>query len=236
IDPTVPQKRLEFMLSDSGASLVITEKSLKAKFGSGKCCLIEDLLARRSSAPLVNCTDEASGDDLAYVIYTSGSTGRPKGVEVLHRGFAFNVEAIRQELCVTEDDTVLAVTSQSFDVSGLEIFLGLVSGARVVLLPPNHAMQSDLLRAAVEDSGTTILFATPALWRLLLESGWRGSDKLRAITGGENLDPWLARQLLDRTSALWNHYGPPETTIVATPCQVQPGQNPMPIGRPLPHV
>src|SRR6185312_1119635 len=143
IDPTVPKKRLEFMLSDSGASLVITEKSLKAKFGSGKCCLIEDLLARRSSAPLVNCTDEASGDDLAYVIYTSGSTGRPKGVEILHRGFAFNVEAIRQELCVTEDDTVLAVTSQSFDVSGLEIFLGLVSGARVVLLPPNHAMQSD---------------------------------------------------------------------------------------------
>ncbi len=236
IDPTVPQKRLEFMLSDSGASLVITEKSLKAKFGSGKCCLIEDLLARRPSAALVNCTDEASGDDLAYVIYTSGSTGRPKGVEILHRGFAFNVEAIRQELCVTEDDTVLAVTSQSFDVSGLEIFLGLVSGARVVLLPPNHAMQSDLLRAAVEDSGTTILFATPALWRLLLESGWRGSDKLRAITGGENLDPWLARQLLDRTSALWNHYGPTETTIVATTCQVQPGQNPMPIGRPLPHV
>jgi len=236
VDPAVPEKRLKFMLSDSGAALVITQKSLKAKFGSAQCCLIEDLLNRRSPAPLVNRTDEAAGDGLAYVIYTSGSTGRPKGVEILHRSFALSVEAIRQELGLTAGDTILAVTSQSFDVSGLEIFLGLVSGARVVLLPPKHAMQSDLLRSAVEDSAATVLFGTPALWRLLVESGWKGSDRLQAIVGGENLDPGLAKQLLDKTAALWNHYGPTETTIVATTCRVQPEQNPIPIGRPLPHV
>jgi amino acid adenylation domain-containing protein len=236
VDPMVPEKRLEFMLQDSDTALVITQQSLKAKLGRARCCLIEDLLNSRSPGPLLNYSDEAAGDDLAYVIYTSGSTGRPKGVEILHRSFALSVEAIRQELGLTEKDTVLAVTSQSFDVSGLEIFLGLISGARVVLLPPNHAMQSDLLRTAVEDCGATILFGTPALWRLLLESGWSGSGKLQAIVGGENLDPGLAKQLLDKTAALWNHYGPTETTIVATTCRVKPEQSPIPIGRSLPHV
>lgn len=236
IDPTVPEKRLEFMLTDSDTVLVITQQSLIAKLGSARCCLIEDLLNSQSAGPLLDRSEEAASDDLAYVIYTSGSTGRPKGVEILHRSFALSVEAIRQELGLTEDDTVLAATSQSFDVSGLEIFLGLVSGARVVLLPPKHAMQSDLLRAAVEDSGATVLFGTPALWRLLLESGWNGSNRLQAIVGGENLDPSLAKKLLGKTAALWNHYGPTETTIVATTCRVRPDQHPIPIGRPLPHV
>jgi amino acid adenylation domain-containing protein len=236
IDPMVPGKRLQYMLSDAGAATVITQPSLRQHLNGQPSLLISELMepALEPQERVRGC--EAGPDDLAYVIYTSGSTGRPKGVEVSHRAVALAVESIRQELNVTPSDTLLAVTSQSFDVSAMEMLLTLSSGARLVLFPQASLMQGDVLRSALEESGATLLFGTPSLWRLLLESGWAGNPSLRGVIGGELLDADLANTLVEKTGALWNHYGPTEATIVATTFHVSSGNGSIPIGFPLPHV
>jgi amino acid adenylation domain-containing protein len=236
IDGSVPEQRVDFMLSDSGASAVITQANLRDRVRRAPTYLVSELLQIGSSDASKRAEYEPVGDDLAYVIYTSGSTGRPKGVEILHRSVAASVESIRQELQVCPSDRLLAVTSPSFDVSGMEIFLTLTSGGVLVLFPQMQVMPSDLLRSAIEENAITLLFGTPTLWRLILDSGWKGNPQLRAVIGGEPLDADLARRLVEKTGALWNHYGPTEATIVSTTRLVNPRDVPVPIGAPLPHV
>lgn len=237
IDPLTPDKRLDFILADAGAaSLVITQPELRLRFGARSVLLTSELGSVSLSVNGAPFEGEWAADDLAYVIYTSGSTGRPKGVEILHRSLALSVDSIRRELNVTASDTLLAATSQSFDVSVMEIFLALSSGARLVLFPQTQLMQGELLRTAIEEQGATVLFGTPSLWRLLLEAGWTGNPAMRGVIGGELLDGDLAQALAEKTGAMWNHYGPTETTIVATTYRITSGAGPVPIGFPLPHV
>jgi amino acid adenylation domain-containing protein len=236
VDPSVPEKRLQYVLSDAGAAQTITQPSLRQHVGEHPSLLISELMEPPGAPQPSPLGYEAGSDDLAYVIYTSGSTGRPKGVEVSHGSVALAVESIRQELAVTSADALLAVTSQSFDVSAMEIFLALSSGARLALFPQSSLMQGDALRSALEESGATLLFGTPSLWRLLIETGWQGNAKLRGVIGGELLDSDLANTLVGKTGALWNHYGPTETAIVATTFHVTSSTGPTPIGFPLPHI
>jgi amino acid adenylation domain-containing protein len=235
IDPFIPEKRLEYMLTDSKAALVIASEELAPRLGGHRSLTVDSLL-RRCETPPVRCARPSEPDDLAYVIYTSGSTGRPKGVEICHRGLSLCLQAVRQELEAGSNDTVLAVTSPSFDVSVMEMFVGLNSGARLVLLPQNRLLSPDLLSAAIEKYRPTIIFGTPALWRLLLESGWKGDKRLRAVTGGESLDRHLAERMLQATGSFWNHYGPTEGTIVATSCRVRADDLPSPIGYAMPYI
>jgi amino acid adenylation domain-containing protein len=232
----VPEKRLAYVLADSGVTTVITQPGLRQHLGDRPSLLISELGQQAGGSVADAPAHEWHGDELAYVIYTSGSTGRPKGVEILHRSLALCVESIRRELGVTPSDTLLGVTSQSFDVSVMEIFLTLSSGAHLVLFPQASLMQGDLLRAALEENGVTLLFGTPSLWRLLVETGWRGNAKLRGVIGGELLENELANTLVRKTGALWNHYGPTETTVAATTFRVRESKGPLPIGFPLPHV
>jgi amino acid adenylation domain-containing protein len=235
IDPMIPEQRLAYMLEHSGAAAVVTDASLQSRVAGHRSWLVSELV-EADSGSVPGVAHEWSGDDLAYVIYTSGSTGQPKGVEILHRSLALSVEAIRQELDVKPSDTLLAVTSQSFDVSVMEIFLTLSSGAHLVLFPQKNLMQGDRLISVLAEDQVTLLFGTPALWRLLVESGWRGNKKLRGVVGGELLERDLADVLARKTGVLWNHYGPTETTIVATTFRVTAEQGPVPIGFPLPSV
>ena len=206
IDPMVPEKRLAYVLADSGVTTVITQPGLRQHLGDRPSLLISELGPQDGGTVADAPAHEWHGDELAYVIYTSGSTGRPKGVEILHRSLALCVESIRRELGVTPSDTLLGVTSQSFDVSVMEIFLTLTSGAHLVLFPQASLMQGDLLRAALEENEVTLLFGTPSLWRLLVETGWRGNAKLRGVIGGELLESELANTLVRKTGALWNDY------------------------------
>jgi amino acid adenylation domain-containing protein len=235
IDPFIPEKRLEYMLYDSKAVLVIASEEFAPRLENHRHLTIESLL-RHNEAPPTRYLRPPEPEDLAYVIYTSGSTGRPKGVEICHRGLSLCLQAVRQELEVRSNDTVLAVTSPSFDVSVMETFVALDSGARLVPLPQNRLLSPDLLVAAIEKYSPTIIFGTPALWRLLLESGWKGDPQLRAVTGGESLDRHLAERMLQVTGAFWNHYGPTEATIVATSCRVRADDLPSPIGYAAPYI
>jgi amino acid adenylation domain-containing protein len=172
-------------------------------------------VSRHSTAPV---EPWASPEDLAYVIYTSGSTGRPKAVEITHAALRNTLAHFARQVAVTAGDTLLAVTSLSFDISALELFLPLVHGATIRLMSRDQALDGELL--AREVAHATIMQATPATWQLLLEAGWIGNPELRVLCGGEPL-PWpLALQLLDRASVVWNCYGPTETTVWSTTWRV----------------
>ncbi len=186
------------------------------------------------AAHSVNNLQVTSGDQqLAYVLYTSGSTGRPKGVEVPHRAVVNFLNSMRKRPGLTANDVVLAVTTLSFDIAVLELFLPLVTGARVVLASRSDATDGARLAKLMDSERITLLQATPATWRLLLAAGWRGRAGLKMLCGGEPLPRDLARELLPRGASLWNMYGPTETTVWSSVEPITSADGPMSIGRPI---
>ena len=222
------------MLQDSGARVVITERGLAAPGVSGDRSLRLEADAAAidavSAAPLAGTAQATS---LAYVIYTSGSTGQPKGVEVQHRSVVNFLLSVQKEPGLTPEDRVLAVTTLSFDIAVLELYLPLITGARVTIATRETAMDPARLIELMESSGATLMQATPATWRMLLEAGWSGRPSMRVLCGGEPLSRELADALLPRCAGLWNMYGPTETTVWSTLEPVGPGPGRMAIGRPL---
>src|SRR5262249_14735776 len=161
------------------------------------------------------------------------STGRPKGVQITHGSVVNFLTSMRHQPGLTEQDTLLALTTLSFDIAGLEIFLPLTVGARLVLVPRQVAQDGVRLAEKLATSKATLMQATPATWRMLVDAGWAGSPTLKVLCGGEALPPELARQLLGRCASLWNVYGPTETTIWSTVHRVDGRDGPVPIGRPV---
>jgi len=235
LDPEYPSNRLAFMLEDSAASVLITESRLLDRLPQNVpkvICLDRErqTLEQESAQPLICST---TPDNLAYVIYTSGSTGKPKGVEISHRSLVSFLASMQREPGIVESDRLLAVTTLSFDIAGLELYLPLVSGARVVIAPRADAFDGSALASLLDDSGITIMQATPVTWRLLLESGWRGTPGLKILCGGEALTQDLAEQLVATRAEVWNLYGPTETTIWSTLQRVTAENACISIGRPI---
>ncbi|MBZ5625568.1 MAG: amino acid adenylation domain-containing protein, partial [Acidobacteriia bacterium] len=185
------------------------------------------------SGPAGNPQGRVTGTNLAYVLYTSGSTGKPKGVAIPHSAFTNFLISMRQRPGLTERDVLLAVTTISFDIAGLELFLPLTCGARVVITGKDRVLDGTQLGDALRKHRVTVMQATPATWRLLIDSGWTGEPGLKALCGGEALSRELANELLERVGSLWNMYGPTETTVWSTVHQVEPGDDPIPIGAPI---
>lgn len=234
LDPEYPQSRLAFMLEDSRASVLVSQNHLLPSLpGTGirVLCLdgAEGFLEHEGEQSRVR----VSAESLAYVIYTSGSTGKPKGVAVTHRSVVNLLASMQREPGMKESDRLLAVTTLSFDIAGLEIFLPLISGARIIVAPRTVAADGVALSNLLSESRATIMQATPATWRLLLESGWDGAPGLKILCGGEALPRELADRLLDTGSDVWNLYGPTETTIWSTIHRVVRHAGPVPIGRPI---
>ena len=139
---------------------------------------------------------------------------------------------MHREPGIAAGDKLAAVTTLSFDIAALELYLPLVAGAEVVLVSREIAVDGQRLAQLIDAGGITMLQATPATWRLLIEAGWRGRPDLRALTGGEALPPELADMLLDRVGEVWNMYGPTETTVWSTAGRVRHGES-ITIGRPI---
>ena len=236
LDPSYPSERLAFMLRDSGALLLLTHQRLRDQLAPGShgvkvLCLDADWRTIATSATQ-NPKCGATPENLAYVIYTSGSTGEPKGVEIRHRNLANVLCAMAKEPGVTPGDKLLAVTTISFDIAALEIFLPLLAGAQVEVAPARELPDGFALRQRLERSGATVMQATPATWGMLIEAGWSGDRELRALCGGEAIAPALADGLLMRTKEVWNVYGPTEATIWSSFERIRTGQ-PITIGRPI---
>ncbi|HYE80021.1 MAG TPA: AMP-binding protein, partial [bacterium] len=208
LDPTHPAERLAYVLEDSGASVLLRRPGADLPVREG---LVVVEVGASEEGDGGDLTPLAVPEALAYVIYTSGSTGRPKGVEVRHGGLVSFLTSMRREPGLGSSDVLLAVTTVSFDIAGLELYLPLAVGAQVLLASHETAMDGVRLAAAL--AGATVLQATPATWRLLLESGWQGTPGLKALCGGEALPRDLAREISARVGSLWNLYGPTETTI-----------------------
>jgi amino acid adenylation domain-containing protein len=178
-------------------------------------------------------TAPVSAAHLAYVIYTSGSTGAPKGVEVTHGGLSNLLFAMANEPGFASTDTMLAVTTVTFDIAALELLLPLIRGGRVAIATAEDAKDGAELLARLEQSGATVLQATPMTWRLLLEAGFRSHPGFRMLCGGEALPLELARKLLEGGGELWNMYGPTETTIWSSVARIRPDDDVITIGLPI---
>jgi amino acid adenylation domain-containing protein len=231
LDPGYPPARVAHMIEHSGVRVVVTTSTLAAELplaGHGVVLLPDAGPPAPASAAPAPCLDGP-----AYVIYTSGSTGPPKGVVVGHRSFAHHLQAMRGVLGLTCDDVLVAVTSVSFDIAGLELFLPLLCGARLVLAPADVAADGERLAALLQRSGATAMQGTPASWRLLLAAGWSPPPGFRVLCGGEALDAALARRLWRPDAELWNLYGPTEATVWASVARVGDPDR-VCLGRPLP--
>jgi amino acid adenylation domain-containing protein len=242
LDPAYPQERLDFMLQDAQVPLLLTQADLRREIGTGARIICVDTeretIAQTSPAQEGAWVSQppicfSSPDDLAYVIYTSGSTGKPKGVQIPHRAVVNFLWSMRHRPGLTAQDTLLAVTSLSFDIAGLELYLPLTVGARLVIASREVASSGERLVEALDQSGATVMQPTPATWRLLLGVGWSGIPHLTILCGGEALSPDLADQLLPRCAALWNMYGPTESTVWSSIHRVEAQPGPVPLGHPI---
>ncbi len=225
LDPNFPPDRLALMLEDSGLRLLVTQSSLAGVLETGEA-VVQIVLDRCATdievSPDANPVVEMTSRDLMYVIYTSGSTGKPKGVMLEHRSVVNFLETMAREPGLGSDDRLLAVTTLSFDIAGLELFLPLVVGATVVIAPRTVTTDPQALATALDHHRITVMQATPATWRMLTEAGWPGNTRLKALCGGEALPQALAQALSERVSDVWNMYGPTETTIWSTIQRVVP--------------
>ncbi|HEY0735637.1 MAG TPA: amino acid adenylation domain-containing protein [Herpetosiphonaceae bacterium] len=233
LDPAYPAERLAFILSDAHAPVLVTQRDLLDTLPdvsrTTRIVCLEDLPARATT----ELQSHGSADNLAYVIYTSGSTGRPKGVQIPHRAAVNFLHAMLQQPGLSARDRLLAVTTLSFDIAALELFLPLIVGAQVVIAPREVVTDGQQLAHLLVAEAITVMQATPATWRLLLHAGWEGQPGLKILCGGEPLPRALADQLLAGGMQLWNMYGPTETTIWSSLAPIEPADDRIPIGGPI---
>ncbi|PCE21489.1 hypothetical protein BWP39_31340, partial [Paraburkholderia acidicola] len=240
LDPAFPAERLAYMLEDAQAGCVVTDAACVAQLGEvldGCERVMLDLADAQGEATRNEAAGhEAAGHEatrrkaspvrvhpaqLAYVIYTSGSTGRPKGVGVPHEALDRFLASMKGRPGINEDDVWLSVTTLSFDIAALELYLPLISGARIELAAREDVVDGERFATLLAQSGATILQATPMGWKVLLEGGWQGQAEgrpLKGLCGGEALPRELALRLQARGVALWNMYGPTETTVWSSVC------------------
>ena len=235
LDPAYPTDRLQYMCDHSGLKLVITESELSSRvddFGKPQLAINEHSkeLSQLSSEALPT---SASPADICYVIYTSGSTGKPKGVQVPHGAVVNFLYSMQQCPGFTADDSVLAITTLSFDIAVLELYLPTVSGGKVVILDSLTAANGEKLAQQIEEHNTTLLQATPATWRMLIDADWQGKQDLKVLCGGEPMPKDIVGDLLSRCGELWNMYGPTETTVWSAAYQITDAEAPILIGKPI---
>jgi len=235
LDPTYPKERLEFMITDANLVALLTEESLIDELPALQvplmCLDIEWELMRHECE--LNLDLNLSPEQLAYVIYTSGSTGRPKGVQVPHSGVVNFLRSMQQEPGLGAEDILVAVTSISFDIAALELYLPLITGAVLVVAGKEVVNDSERLIELLEREHATILQATPATWNMLMHAGWKNSSGLKMLCGGEPLQRDLIKKLLELGDVVWNLYGPTETTIWSTLHPITSADEPTLIGRPI---
>lgn len=229
LDPRHPGERLQMVLDDCGAALVLTNQELTLDTAATILNVSQAFPAPDQQWRPAQLTP----DSLAYVIYTSGSTGKPKGVAIEHGALMNLLRSMQREPGLTSSDTFVAITTLAFDIAGLELLLPLLTGARLVVATDAEVTDGWMLLKLIERTKATALQATPGAWRILIEAGWSDNHPIKALCGGEALPRELADKLLARASEVWNVYGPTETTIWSSATRVARGDGMPRIGPPI---
>jgi len=238
LDPAFPRERLRFMCDDAQLSLLVSTTGVATTLGMHR---ERQLLLDADSSTIDSAPDtrlpvdahSAQPEDPAYVIYTSGSTGKPKGVVVPHRAVVNFLCSMAREPGLAADDVLAAVTTLSFDIAVLELYLPLTLGATVVMATHDEATDGRALGSLLDQHRVTVMQATPVTWRLLMEAGWTGRAPFKALVGGEAMPGDLADQLIARGVELWNLYGPTETTVWSTCARITDTSYGITIGKPI---
>jgi len=234
LDPKFPSKRLDFMLKDSAAKYIITDTTFSSKLPSGVTqLLLEDIFNNVSEYPTAPLDIEIDHGKFAYLLYTSGSTGKPKGVPVTHKSLVNLLYSVLEKPGIKETDTLISITTISFDISVAELFAPLLIGATLVLTNEETAKDTRILLDLIKDENITMMQATPTTWQMLLDSGWKNHLPIRALSTGEALPLGLAKTMLGKVDELWNLYGPTETTIWSAITQISKSADLIPIGHPV---
>jgi len=234
LDPSYPKKQIGYMLNDSSAKLLLTSKNYQNKFATAvREMIMEDFMGEISGYSTADPSVEVNGSDLAYVIYTSGSSGKPKGTLIEHHSLVNFLYSMKKAPGISPEDRLLAVTTISFDIAGLEIYLPLLFGAELVLCDSESTKDGRILLGLIRSEKISIIQATPSTWRMVLDAGWDMPLNIKVLCGGEALPKDLAHSLLSKCSSLWNMYGPTETTIWSTIKQITNYDGPISIGRPI---
>lgn len=234
-DPTHPSQRTLFILQDAKVDCLITHSPSASLFNEyrGDCIYIDndwDRILKENTNNLLRNTDE---NHLIYVIYTSGSTGKPKGVEVYESAVDNLIHSVNRRIHCSNIDRWLALTTISFDISNLEIFLPLSQGASIVLATDKAAKDPQKIIELLRHKDITFVQSTPSLWQMIIESKWKGRKGLTVFCGGEALPKELSKKLLQLGVNLWNMYGPTETTIWSSMQKVDASDELISIGSPI---
>jgi amino acid adenylation domain-containing protein len=233
IDIALPGERIASMLEDAKPPVIVGHRASLNKLPphAATVLLLDD--ESPSAQPGMLARVRYNPENIAYVLYTSGSTGKPNGVQVPHGALVNFLISMKSTPGLIDTDVMLGLTTLSFDIAGLELLLPLICGAKVVIVDRQTAMDANLLAAEIERRNVTVMQATPATWRMLLDSGWQGSKKIKMLCGGEALSRDLAERLLKIGACLWNMYGPTETTIWSAACEIKSGTGPVYFGGPI---
>jgi amino acid adenylation domain-containing protein len=226
-----PIARVQYILEDARIAVLISNLDPEAFEGLKINIIKFDEKPQPLPGDLPNPTSQINPQSLAYLIYTSGSTGNPKGVMINHSSLLNFLWSMKNRPGIQQEDVLLAITTISFDIAALEIFLPLIAGAKVVIASEEMLENPMLLSEAIEQYQVNFMQATPAIWQLLLESGWKGNKDLKALCGGDVLTRKFANKLLDKVGSLWNMYGPTETTIWSAVNQIYKEDRPITIGQ-----
>jgi amino acid adenylation domain-containing protein len=234
LDPQFPLNRINYMLDDSKALILLTSDKYKGRFeSSAQELIVEEIWPELDRYETTAPDTDVKGTDLVYILYTSGSTGNPKGVQIAHYNLVNFLVSMQKSPGMSPYDKLLAVTTISFDIAGLEMFLPLLAGGEIVLAGAATAKDGRALLDLIKKEKITVMQATPYTWRIMLEAGWSEKDPLKVICGGEALPQELAQKLLTRASSLWNVYGPTETTVWSTIKQLTIDDKLITVGRPI---
>ena len=245
LDPSNPKDRLQVIIEDAQAKTIISNQKMIGKLPktSAEIILLDKVQNELSLFSKENPKLKISSEDFVYVLYTSGSSGNPKGVVIPHYAVVDHHYAMIDRIGFSKDEAIFSVATVSFDPSVQDFFLPLLIGAKVIVVEQAAVSDGFLLKKRLEESGATLLQATPATWRMLNIAGWKGHTGFTVLTGGEGLTSELANVLLEKSKAVWNIYGPTETTIWSTVKKIEKvrayAENETayePIGRPINNV